>query len=98
RRFFDFERVTRRPMLVMWKMMPSNDPQMLEWWRRIEFRKSVFDKDCPQNPEYHFDRLLTTPERERVLSTSCVGDGRCAPAMPSGDRVFCPRALCQHGD
>src|SRR5205823_15107300 len=51
--FLDFERVTRRPTLVMWKIVPTNDPQMLEWKRRIDFRNSVFDKGCPENPEYH---------------------------------------------
>jgi hypothetical protein len=69
--FLDFERVTRRPTLVMWKIVPTNDPQILEWKRRMDFRKSVFDKGCPENPEYHFDCLLTSHERAEALSTSC---------------------------
>src|SRR5262249_37656791 len=43
RLFLDFERVTRHPTLVMWKIVPTNDPQLLEWQRRIEFRNSVFE-------------------------------------------------------
>jgi hypothetical protein len=51
--------------------VPTNDPQILEWKRRIEFRSSVFDKGCPENPEYRFDCLLTSHERAGALSTSC---------------------------
>jgi hypothetical protein len=69
--FLDFERVTRRQTLVNWKIVPTNDPQIFEWKRRIEFRNSVFDKGCPENPEYHFDCLLTSHERAEALSTSC---------------------------
>jgi Domain of unknown function (DUF6798) len=69
--FLDFERVTRRPTLVMHKIVPTNDPQILEWQRRIEFRNSVFDKGCHQNREYRFDCLLTSHERARALRTSC---------------------------
>jgi hypothetical protein len=69
--FLDFERVTRRQTLVMWKRVPTNDPQILEWKRRIEFRNSVFDKGCPENPEYHFDCLLASHERAEALSASC---------------------------
>jgi hypothetical protein len=71
RRFFDFERVTGRPTLVMWKFDPTNDPDILEWQRRIEFRNSVFQKGCPRDPEYRFDFLLTSHERAAALSMSC---------------------------
>ena len=40
----DFERRTGRPSLVMWKFAPTNDAELITWYRRIELRQDLFDK------------------------------------------------------
>jgi len=69
--FLDIERATSRFALVMWKFMPTNDPQILEWYRRIEFRRTTFEKGCGSETPYRMDYLLTTSERSKFLATSC---------------------------
>lgn len=69
--FLDFERRTGRPSLVSWKFAPTNDPDLREWYRRIEFRKALFQTACPSNPAYRTDFLLTTPATAAALSPSC---------------------------
>jgi hypothetical protein len=69
--FLDFERRTGRPSLVSWKFAPTNDPDLREWYRRIEFRKSLFQNGCPQNPAYRAEFLLSTPAGAATLSQSC---------------------------
>jgi hypothetical protein len=67
----DFERVTRRPSLVMWKFDATNAPQILEWYRRIEFRKSLFAEGCPARTAYRVDFLLTAPDRAAGPASRC---------------------------
>ncbi|HWG79819.1 MAG TPA: hypothetical protein VN681_08600, partial [Stellaceae bacterium] len=43
RSYLDFERRTGHPSLVAFKFMPTNDPQIVEWYRRIEFRRTLFE-------------------------------------------------------
>ena len=69
--FLDIERTTGRFALVMWKFMPTNDPQILEWYRRMEFRRSIFQQGCGQDPPYRTDYLLTTFERGKFLARNC---------------------------
>jgi hypothetical protein len=69
--FLDFERRTGRPSLVAWKFAPTNDLQLREWYRRIEFRKSLFENGCPPDLAYRVDFLLTTPRSVAALSPSC---------------------------
>jgi len=69
--FLDIERRTERPSLVMWKFAPTNDPQLREWYRRIEFRKSLFEGGCRIERVYRVDFLLATPGTAAALSPTC---------------------------
>ena len=44
--WLDFERRTGRPTWVMWKFAPTNDAELIKWYRRMEQRKAVFDQGC----------------------------------------------------
>lgn len=89
--FLDIERTTDRFALVMWKFTPTNDPEILEWQRRMEFRRSIFQQGCGADPIYRTDYLLTTRDRSGFLKRSCgppaLETGRFALLRPaaSGD-------------
>jgi hypothetical protein len=68
----DFERRTRRPTLVMWKFAPTNDAELIVWYRRVKLRQTLFDQGCgtdTQGADIAF--LLTTPQRASRLAESC---------------------------
>ena len=44
--FLDFERRTGRPTLVTWKFAPSNDRELIVWYRRIKLRQALFALGC----------------------------------------------------
>jgi hypothetical protein len=69
--FLDIERATGRFALVMWKFTPTNDPEILEWHQRMEFRRSLFQQGCRSDPNYRTDYLLTTRDRAGFLEKSC---------------------------
>jgi hypothetical protein len=69
--YLDFERRTRHPSLVAFKFMPTNDPQIVEWYRRIEFRRVLFEQGCTASAAYPVDFLLTTPAHAAALTASC---------------------------
>jgi hypothetical protein len=69
--FLDIERTTGRFALVLWKFTPTNDPEILEWHRRMEFRRSLFQQGCGSDPIYRTDYLLTTRDRAGFLEESC---------------------------
>jgi hypothetical protein len=69
--YLDFERRTGHPSLVAFKFMPTNDPQIVEWYRRMEFRRTLFELGCAGNAAYPVDFLLTTPEHAAALTASC---------------------------
>ena len=70
--WLDFERRTAHPTLVMWKFAPTNDAELIAWYRRIERRRTVFDQGCVADigivrPAF----LLTTPAGVSRLATTC---------------------------
>ncbi len=69
--FLGIERRTGHPALAMWKFMPTNDRDILEWYRRIEFRRVLFEKGCTPNPEYRVDFLVVAPDHAAALASSC---------------------------
>jgi hypothetical protein len=69
--FLDIERTTGRFALVMWKFTPTNDPEILEWHRRMEFRRALFQQGCRVDPGYRTDYLLATRDRGGFLAKSC---------------------------
>ena len=44
---------------------------ILEWHRRMEFRRSLFQQGCGSDPIYRTDYLLTTRDRAGFLEESC---------------------------
>ncbi len=70
--WLDFERRTGRPTLVMWKFTPTNDADLITWYRRTESRRLLFEQGC--GPGIHAGNiayLLTSPARSSRLSSSC---------------------------
>jgi hypothetical protein len=70
--WLDFERRSGRPTWVMWKFAPTNDAELIKWYRRIELRKAVFEEGCGADigiapPVF----LLTTPATASRLAASC---------------------------
>jgi hypothetical protein len=70
--WLDFERRTARPTLVMWKFAPTNDAELITWYRRIERRWAVFDQGCVADiGVVRLAFLLTTPAGVSRLATTC---------------------------
>jgi hypothetical protein len=68
----DFERRTGRPTLVMWKFAPTNDADLIAWYRRMEFRRILFDQGCGANTQSSkIAFLLTTQALASRLAESC---------------------------
>jgi hypothetical protein len=68
----DFERRTGRPTLVMWKFAPSNDRELIVWYRRVELRRTLFAQGCGSGmPFPDTQYLLTTPASAPRLAASC---------------------------
>ena len=68
----DFERRTGRPTLVTWKFAPSNDRELIVWYRRVELRRALFGRGCGSGmplPEVQY--LLTTPASAPRLAATC---------------------------
>ncbi len=80
--YLDFERRSGHPMLVAWKFMPTNDREIYEWYRRILFRRTVFEQGCREaRQSYPVALLVTTPEHAAGLAASC------GPVVYRTDRV-----------
>ncbi len=70
--WLDFERVTRRPTLVTWKFTPTNDRELIMWYRRVEMRRVTFEQGCgPDVLAANVAYLLTTPAKSPRLAASC---------------------------
>jgi hypothetical protein len=68
-RWLDFERRSGLPMLVTWKFAPTNDAELILWYRRMEQRRIVFEQGCNAGMEAGY--LLTTPAQALRLSATC---------------------------
>ena len=70
--WLDFERRTGQPTLVMWKFAPTNDAELVAWYRRIELRRALFDQGCGTDVHAaNIAFLLTTPAHASRLAASC---------------------------
>ena len=69
--FLDFERRSGHPMLVAWKFAPTGVAEIVEWYRRLQFREALFAEGCRGESAYRVDFLLTTAERAATLGESC---------------------------
>jgi hypothetical protein len=68
----DFERRASVPTFVMWKFAPTNDADLVLWYRRLEVRRILFEQGCGtrmHTPDIVY--VLTTPSRALRLATSC---------------------------
>lgn len=69
--FFDIERLTSHPALVLWKFIPTDDRDMVEWYRRIAFRETIFARGCAATTAYPVAYVLATPSHAAALSATC---------------------------
>jgi hypothetical protein len=70
--WLDFERRAGRPTWVMWKFAPTNDAELITWYRRIEARQELFDRSCGTDIGIaHPSVLLTTPSAAARLTATC---------------------------
>jgi hypothetical protein len=70
-RFLDVERRSGRATLVLWKFVPTTDAEIVEWYRRVQFRSAVFADGCADATAYRFDFLLAAPEHAAALAARC---------------------------
>jgi hypothetical protein len=70
-RFLDVERRSDHPALVLWKFVPTEDAEILEWWRRNRFREAVFAGHCAGAGPYRAAFLVATPEHAARLPPAC---------------------------
>ncbi|HME25266.1 MAG TPA: hypothetical protein VKI44_28720 [Acetobacteraceae bacterium] len=70
--FLDFERRVGLPALVLWKFAPTNDAELIAWYRRMELRRILFEQGCGTNGDAaNIALLLTTPALASRLAASC---------------------------
>jgi hypothetical protein len=70
--WLDFERRSGRPAWVMWKFAPTNDAELITWYRRIEHRRAVFEHGCGADSGVARPvLLLTTPAAASRLAAGC---------------------------
>lgn len=70
--WLDFERRTGRSTWVAWKFAPTNDTELITWYRRIKIRQAVFDQGCSADPDLpHQIFLLAATAAASRLSASC---------------------------
>jgi hypothetical protein len=70
--WLDFERRAGRPTWVMWKFAPTNDAELITWYRRIEARQELFDHGCGTDIGIaHAIVLLATPSAVARLTATC---------------------------
>jgi hypothetical protein len=70
-RFLDVERRSGRATLVLWKFVPATDAEIVEWYRRVQFRNAVFAEGCADATAYRFDFLLAAPKHAVTLAARC---------------------------
>ena len=74
--WLDFERRTGRPTLVMWKFAPTNDAELIIWYRRMQRRQAVFDQGCGVD--------IGAVQPVLLLTTPATASHLPEPAVPKG--------------
>jgi hypothetical protein len=70
--WLDFERRVGRAVWATWKFAPTNDAELITWYRRVEQRRAVFERGCDAArgiPPPVF--LLATAATARRLAATC---------------------------
>ena len=75
----DLERRIGRPTLVSWKFEPATGREIVDWYRRMQFRDTIFDGRCEGADAYPIGFLLTTAAHAVQLAP------RCGPVIATGD-------------
>nr|WP_256372978.1 GtrA family protein [Pseudoruegeria sp. HB172150] len=57
--FFGLERLTERPLMVMFKFVPTGTTGLVRWYRLIQWREEVFAGDCDAVLKEPVDYLIT---------------------------------------
>jgi hypothetical protein len=86
-RFLDVERRSGRAALVFWKFVPATDAEIVEWYRRVQFRSAVFAEGCAEANAYRFDFLLVASAHAAALAARCG-----APVASAGSWVLLRRS------
>ena len=55
----------------MWKFAPTNDAELIKWYRRMELRQALFEQGCGADTQAPSVFLLTTPATASRLAASC---------------------------
>jgi len=74
--WLDFERRTGRPTWVAWKFAPTNDAELITWYRRMEVRARAFNQGCGSD--------LGLARQTFLLATAATASrlsGSCAPEL-----------------
>jgi hypothetical protein len=69
--YYDFERSVSRATLVAWKFDNTDDRDIVEWYRRMQFRAALFDQGCGAARPWRVDFLLAAPNHAEAVSRSC---------------------------
>lgn len=66
-----FERAIERPTLVNYKFVPTAKPDLVRWYRLIQWRQAVFRGDCGRLDEQPVDYLVTVQAATRERLAAC---------------------------
>ena len=61
----DFERMSKRPSLINHKYIPTTKIGILEWYRRLQFRSTVFNS-AKVIEQYQFSFIVTKEENKLI--------------------------------
>jgi len=62
--FYDLEREINRPSLVTFKYIPSSKEGLIEWYKRREFKSTLFSNGVQGNEQYPFHYLVTSDQEK----------------------------------
>ena len=78
-RFLWFERVARRPVLVLSRFGAVEPGALVNWYRRAEFKRQLFASGC-RPTEFDLDYLIVDAQRDLADLAGCTtpvfADGR----------------------
>lgn len=69
--YYDFERRTGRASLITWKFANTRDSDVIEWYRRVRFRATLFDHGCGKTRQWPVNFLVAAADRADALSRRC---------------------------
>lgn len=70
--FVAFERLTGRPTLVSYRFPPTYAPDIVRWYRRVQWRSALFDGDCELLADYPVSLLVFRSAGAPQALADCV--------------------------